>query len=75
MPRRIDEQLLEAIESQELSINALAKAAGVPQASLQRFHARTRDITLETAAKLAAYFGLELMPVAARRPAKKRAKS
>jgi plasmid maintenance system antidote protein VapI len=45
-----------------LSANALAKAAGVPQATLSRFLAGQRSVALATAERLATYFELELQP-------------
>jgi plasmid maintenance system antidote protein VapI len=42
------------------SVNAVAKAAGVAQPVLYRFITGERDLTLETAQKLADHFGLEL---------------
>ncbi len=56
----LTDQLLEAIESSPLSINALAIAADIPQPVLQRFASGERDIRLDTAAKLATYFGMKL---------------
>jgi plasmid maintenance system antidote protein VapI len=42
------------------SINNLATAAGVQVATVSRWIKGERTITLETADKLAAYFGLEM---------------
>src|SRR5262249_9624221 len=47
------------------SVNSVAKQSGVPQAVVQRFVRSQRGITLETADKLCAYFGLELRPTEA----------
>jgi hypothetical protein len=54
------DQLREAIENSGRSINSIALAAGVPQPVLQRFVSGERDIRLETADKLADYFGMRL---------------
>ena len=56
----LTDQLLEAIENSGKSINSIAIAADVPQPVLQRFASGERDIRLDTAAKLAAYFGMKL---------------
>lgn len=45
-----------------MSVNALAHAAGVQQAALHRFLNGQRGINLDTAEKLCAYLGLELLP-------------
>jgi plasmid maintenance system antidote protein VapI len=45
-----------------LSANALAKAAGVPQATMSRFLAGQRSLALVTVERLATYFELELVP-------------
>jgi plasmid maintenance system antidote protein VapI len=45
-----------------LSANALAKAAGVPQSTLSRFLRGQRGLTVATAERLMAYFGLEVVP-------------
>jgi len=56
----LTEQLLAAIEDSGKSINSISIAAGVPQPVLQRFASGERDIRLETAAKIADYFGMRL---------------
>jgi len=56
----LDEQLREAIENSGKSINSIAIAADVPQPVLQRFASGERDIRLETANKIADYFGMRL---------------
>ncbi len=56
----LTDQLLEAIENSGKSINSIAMAADVPQPVLQRFASGERDIRLDTAAKLATYFGMKL---------------
>jgi AcrR family transcriptional regulator len=44
-----------------MTLNAIARAAGIPQPVLYRFVNRKRDLTLRTAQKLADSFGLELV--------------
>jgi len=61
----ISSQLREAIKQSGLSLNQIAKAAGVSQSTLTTFltggPGRDRDVRLErTADKLAEFFGLEL---------------
>jgi plasmid maintenance system antidote protein VapI len=58
--RPLGETLKAAARATGLSVNALAKRSGVPQAVLQRFLAGQRGITLDTAEKLCASLGLEL---------------
>src|SRR4051812_7022222 len=58
--KQINEQLREAIGKCGMSINQLAAASGVPQPTIHRFFRGERDLYLESAAKLAAYFGMEL---------------
>ncbi len=58
------ESLKAAARATGLSVNALAKQSGVPQAVLHRFLAGERGITLDTAEKLCAWLGLELQPAA-----------
>ena len=56
----IDEQLKRAIIKSGLTAHAIAKATGVAQPGIWHFLNGTRDLRLATAAKLAAYFGMEL---------------
>jgi len=57
----LGEQLLEAIKNSDLSINAIATGAAVPQPVLQRFVSGDREnIRLDTASKIATYFGMRL---------------
>lgn len=53
--------LRQAIERQGLSGYAVAKAAGVSQAVIQRWTAGSRGISLATADKIAAAFGLKVI--------------
>lgn len=55
-------QLQAAIAASGQSLYAVAQGSGVSAPSLQRFVLGERGITLETAAKVAAYLGLVLMP-------------
>ena len=54
--------LRRAVRETGLSVNAVAKAAGVPQPVLHRFMTGERDLTLSTAQRLVDYFRLELRP-------------
>jgi plasmid maintenance system antidote protein VapI len=54
------DMLRKAVSDTGLTVNAAAKAAGVPQPVLHRFVTGERDLTLRTAQKLADYFDLEL---------------
>jgi hypothetical protein len=67
-PQRIDSQLRVAVRLDGRSHNALAVAAGITPQQIGRFmlkdgDPRHRDLTLTSAAKLAATLGLELFPV------------
>jgi hypothetical protein len=55
-------QLQAAISATGKSLYAVAQGSGVSAPILQRFVNGQRGITLETAGKLAAYLGLELLP-------------
>lgn len=57
----IDETLRQAIRSSGLTHYSLGKAAGVAPAQLDRFVAGERDLTLATAARVAAALGLTLV--------------
>ena len=54
------DQLRQAVLDSGLSVYRIAKDSGVPQSALQRFITGHRDLRLETASKLAAYFGMRL---------------
>ncbi len=56
----LTDQLIDAIEGSGATLYRVAKDSGVPCAVLQRFVIRERGITLKTADKLAAYFGMRL---------------
>ena len=55
----ISDQLREAMQGYE-SINRVAKDSGISQPILHRFYHGERDLRLETADKLAAFFGMRL---------------
>lgn len=59
----IQEQLREIILADGRSLNSLAHEIGIERAGLSRFVNRRRGISFHTAARLAAFFGLELRPV------------
>jgi len=54
------DQLREAIDNSGKSISEIARGADIPQPMLWRFAIGERDIRLDTAAKLAEYFGMKL---------------
>jgi plasmid maintenance system antidote protein VapI len=56
----LTEQLLDAIDNSGVTLYRVAKDAGISYAIIERFTKRERGITLETADKLAAYFGMKL---------------
>ena len=56
----ISDQLRAAVEGSGLTRHAIATAAGIPGPSLHRFMTGERGLTLETAAKLAAFFQMQL---------------
>lgn len=60
MRQTMTDALRAAIDSSELSVSALAKAAGVDHGQVFRFLHGQRDLTLSTAEKLAAVLNLSL---------------
>ncbi len=64
-------QLKHAIHSSGQSVYAISNGSGIDHAAIHRFVSGERTITVETAAKLAAYFNLELRPRDAKRAAKR----
>ncbi len=57
----LTDQLRAAVRDSGLSINHIANGAYIPQPVLQRFASGDRDnLRLDTADKLAAYFGMRL---------------
>ncbi len=61
--RDISEQLREVIRADGRSLAAIAQESGIDRAALSRFVNGRRGITIDSAAKLARYFRLELRPV------------
>ena len=53
-------QLRSAIETSGASLYRIAKDSGVPQSVVHRFATGQRQIKLDAADKLAAYFGMRL---------------
>lgn len=56
----ISEQLLQAIEDCDLSVQAIARGSEIAQPILCRFANGTRSINIETANKLARFFEMRL---------------
>ena len=63
----LSSQLLDIIESRNLSAYALGKLAGVDPGVIQRFITGARDIRLETADRIGAALGLRLVEVTPRK--------
>ncbi len=59
----LSDALKTAIAESGESVNAIAQATGVEQATLSRFTNHHQDILLANAEKLAAHFRLELKPM------------
>ncbi len=58
----IAEQLLKAAKDSGQTAYALAKGSGIDRSVMLRYLSGERGLNLETAARLAAYLGLELRP-------------
>jgi len=58
----IEEQLLKAILSSEMSRYQISRLSGVTEAQLSLFVNRKRTLSLNSAAKVAEALGLELKP-------------
>jgi plasmid maintenance system antidote protein VapI len=56
----LSQQLREAIEESGLTLYRVAKDSGLPYAVLHHFANKTRGLTLESADKLAEFFGMHL---------------
>lgn len=57
-------QLVEAVKASGLSLNQVAKRAGIQYSALWRIvHGEARDPNVSTASKLCTLLGLELRPV------------
>jgi plasmid maintenance system antidote protein VapI len=63
-PKRISlaDQLREAVKGCGLTHYRIAKESGVQQTILSRFVTGERNVQLDTAEKLAVYFGMSLSP-------------
>ena len=66
----LTDTLRKAIRDADVTIYRIAKETDVASTVIYRFYRGERDLTLSTADKLAAYFGLELRP--REKPAAKR---
>lgn len=64
-PKQVDlaEQLRTAFEASGMTRFVLSKRSGVPYSGIHRFIAGDRDITLDTASRIAEVLGMELRPV------------
>ena len=61
MMKTLADQIRQAVDQSEWSLNSIAKEAGVPQPVLHRFiHGDRDDIRLSTADKLCQLFGMKL---------------
>lgn len=70
MAEPLSESLREQIVDSTLSVNEIAQRSGISQAVLCRFLNKKRTLRLDTADRLATYFGLEIeVPDAAIEPA------
>jgi len=58
----LSQTLRQRIVETTLPLNRLAREIGVPQPTLYRFVEEEKNIGLERAEKIAAYFGLALTP-------------
>ena len=56
----LQDQLRQAIQDSGLTLYRIAKGSGIAYQVLHRFARAERDLTLETATKLADYFGMRL---------------
>jgi len=56
----LTDQLRDAIKNSGATLYRIAKDSGVPYVVLHRFASGERQIKLDTADKLAAYFGMKL---------------
>lgn len=66
----ITEALKHAIEASGMSIKALQRETGVSRQSMMHFMRGSRTLRLDIADKLANYFGLDLLPRAAKKKGK-----
>ena len=56
----LQDQLRQAIQQSGLTLYAIAKGAGIAYPVVYRFSTGERDLTRETASRLADYFGMRL---------------
>lgn len=56
----LQDQLRQAVQDSGLSLYAIAKGSGIAYPVLYRFASGERDLTLQTASRLADYFGMRL---------------
>ena len=56
----LQDQFRQAIEDSGLTLYRIAKGSGIAYQVLHRFARGERDLTLETASRLADYFGMRL---------------
>lgn len=57
---KLSDQLRGAVSDSGLSVNAVARIAGIPQPVLSRFMSNERGLSLESAEKLAHAFSMRL---------------
>ena len=62
-PADLAEQLRQALRDCGHTQYEISKGSGIDRAMLVRFLTHERDIRMKTAGKLAAFLGLELVPV------------
>ena len=56
----LQDELRKAVEDSGLTLYRIAKGSGIAYQVLHRFARGERDLTLETASRLADYFGMRL---------------
>ncbi len=56
----LQDQLRQAVKNSGLTLYRIAKGSGIAYQVLHRFARGERDLTLETASRLADYFGMRL---------------
>ena len=66
----LQDQLRQAVQDSGLTLYRIAKDSGIAYQVLHRFAGGERDLTLETASRLADYFGMRL--TRPKRPRKER---
>jgi len=58
----LNDQLRRAIRKSGMSFNSIATATGITEWTLRRFVNSERDIYMDSALKIAAYFGMKFTP-------------